>query len=123
VKFDLAVALTQIDINDRIFEMFPCSNCGRDLGENGGKNIIASISGSIMGDETIETFFFCPACGSYTLEIVHDRFCGETTSRTEGPYTRAEIEDRIALINQCDEPWNKKCRCDAHKKYFDGWLD
>jgi len=103
--------------------MFPCSNCGKELDDKDGKNIIASISGSLMGDETIEFYFLCPACDRYTLKIVHDRFCGETTSRTEGSYIRAEIEDRIALINQCNESWNKKCRCDAHKKYFDGWLD
>ncbi len=103
--------------------MIPCNCCGRDLAEKSGKNVIASISGSIMGDELIETFFHCPECDAYTLEICHDRFCGETTTRIEGPYSLADIEDKIALINQCDEPWNKKCRCEAHKKYFDGWLD
>jgi hypothetical protein len=27
------------------------------------------------------------------------------------------------LIKQCPEPWNKKCRCEAHRAYFGGWLD
>ena len=103
--------------------MFQCSSCGKELDDKDGKNIIASISGSIMGDETIETFFHCPACDGYSLEICHDRFCGETTTRTEGPYRRADVAERIALIKQCAEPWNKKCRCEAHKHYFQGWLD
>lgn len=36
--------------------MIPCSKCGKDQNEKDGKNIIASISGSIMGDEMIERY-------------------------------------------------------------------
>lgn len=103
--------------------MLHCSQCGIELEEKGGKNFIASISGSIMGDEVIESFFHCPVCDSYTQEICHDRFCGDTTTRVEGPFILAEIKDKVELIGQCDEPWDKKCRCEAHQKYFEGWLD
>ncbi|RPH97004.1 MAG: hypothetical protein EHM72_14070 [Calditrichaeota bacterium] len=103
--------------------MLMCSRCGKDLKESGGDNVIASISGSIMGDEMTETFYECPKCHHYTLEICHDRFCGETTCNTQGPYSLAEVGSRISLIKQCSEPWDKKCRCEAHVRYFDGWLD
>lgn len=107
----------------RIGEMIRCSKCGMDLEDKAGKNVIASISGSIMGDETIETFFHCPACDSYTLELCHDRFCGDATARMEGPFILTDVEERIALIRKCAVPWDKTCRCDAHRIYFEGWLD
>jgi len=37
----------------------------------------ASISGSIMGDEYTESWYYCPDCEVYTLEACRDRFCGE----------------------------------------------
>ena len=36
---------------------------------------------------------------------------------------KAEGDAKLALIKRCDQPWNKKCRCDAHREYFGGWLD
>jgi len=103
--------------------MMPCSHCRKDLDGNQGKNLQASISGSIMGDETTESYFLCPQCGCYTLEIQHDRFCGESEVRYEGPIPPGDAGQRIALIKKCDTPWDKKCRCPAHLDYFDDWLD
>jgi len=37
------------------------------------------------------------------------------------PKTEGDV--LIDLIKQCDEPWNKKCRCKAHQSYFQGQLD
>ena len=34
-----------------------------------------------------------------------------------------EDSDRVALIRKCAEPWDKKCRCDAHRDYFNNTLD
>ena len=87
------------------------------------KGCAAAISGSIMGDECTESYFFCERCGVYTVEIFYDPFAGEETTRVEGPVSRATGDAAIGLIKRCPEPWNKKCRCEAHRSYFEGWLD
>jgi hypothetical protein len=103
--------------------MVQCAQCGRELGGLGTQDRVASMSGGIMGDEYIESYFLCPECGVYTLEIYHDRFLGEEDVSVHGPLSKAEGDAQIALIGQCSEPWNKKCRCQAHQSYFQGWLD
>jgi hypothetical protein len=76
-----------------------------------------------MGDEQTESYYLCPSCGVYTVEVCDDRFCGEETISFRGPLAREEGERQVALIRQCPEPWDKKCRCPAHREYFAGWLD
>jgi hypothetical protein len=100
-----------------------CAQCGKAFDPEIREGRVASISGSIMGDEHIETAYFCRACGQYTIEVVRDRFLGETEISVFGPLSKAEGDARVALIRECVEPWNKRCRCAAHWKYFDGWLD
>jgi hypothetical protein len=100
-----------------------CSQCGREFD---GKDItqrVASVSGSIMGDEQIESYFFCHQCGVYTVEVYCDRFLGEEEVSARGPISKQEGDAKVALIGECAEPWNKKCRCAAHRTYFEGWLD
>ena len=84
---------------------------------------MASISGSIMGDEYIESYYFCDQCGVYTVEIFHDRFLGDDEVFVRGPVPKPEGDAKIELIGRCPEPWNKKCRCNAHQSYFEGGLD
>jgi hypothetical protein len=104
--------------------MIRCSRCGAELGQQGGTGRIASISGSILGDECIESYFFCGKCGLYTLEIYWDMFSGEETVSLEGPISKAEGDSAVELIRQCSTPWDKKCRCSAHLSYFkDSALD
>ncbi len=74
-----------------------------------------------MGDEYVESYYFCSSCGVYTVEIYHDRFLGENESFTRGPVSKSAGDAKVALIRQCSEPWDKKCRCNAHKTYFEGW--
>ena len=100
-----------------------CTKCGKIITDDNNKNIAASISGSIMGDEYIESYFFCEDCEVYTFEIYHDRFMGEDEVRIQGPISKLDGDEKIKLIKECQEPWNKKCRCDAHKKYFGSSLD
>jgi hypothetical protein len=76
-----------------------------------------------MGDESTESYYLCGGCGTYTVRICHDRFCGEETISVRGPLSRAEGDTQVALIGRCSRPWDKKCRCDAHREYFRGWLD
>ena len=103
--------------------MLKCSQCGEDLDqeEKGGR--VASISGGIMGDEYTDSYFFCKGCQVYTVEVYHDRFLGEDEVSIRGPVPKAEGDEKVELIRQCSEPWDKKCRCKAHQTYFDGALD
>ena len=103
--------------------MIRCSECGRIFDREAGDRSVASISGGIMGDEYIESYYFCNQCQVYTVEVYHDRFLGEEEISVRGPVPKTEGDALIELIKQCDEPWNKKCRCKAHQSYFQGQLD
>jgi rubredoxin len=103
--------------------MIRCSECGRIFDREAGDRSVASISGGIMGDEYIESYYFCAQCQVYTVEVYHDRFLGEEEISVRGPVPKTEGDALIELIKQCDEPWNKKCRCRAHQSYFQGQLD
>jgi hypothetical protein len=102
--------------------MVACIKCQKEFDPK-GKEFKASISGSVMGDEYIETYYFCEKCNVYTREIYHDRFLGEEEIFLQGPISREQGDADVALIKKCKEPWNKKCRCDAHMEYFRGNLD
>lgn len=103
--------------------MVPCSKCGRDIEPQEIDGFVPSISAEIMGDEYIESYYLCPECDLYTVEVIHDRFLGEEEISLRGPISRSEAEGRIALIRRCSEPYDKKCRCEAHRAYFGRWLD
>ena len=103
--------------------MIRCAQCGRELGGEGTQDRVASMAGSIMGDEYIESYFLCGECGVYTVEMYHDRFLGEESASVHGPVSKAKGDAKVKLIGQCSEPWNKKCRCQAHQSYFGGSLD
>jgi len=96
--------------------MIKCSKCGYEMSQPPA----ASISGSIMGDEYIESYYLCPRCDHYTVDIVRDRFLGEAEASVSGPIPRAEGDAIVQSIGQCSEPWNKRCRCAVHQEYF-GW--
>ena len=100
-----------------------CSQCGKEFSEEGKSAPVPSISGGIMGDEYIESYFFCPHCKVYTVEVYHDRFMGEDSVSTRGPIPKSEGDAKIEIIKRCSKPWNKKCRCEAHREYFGNWLD
>jgi hypothetical protein len=84
---------------------------------------IASISGSIMGDEHTDSYFLCPACNVYTVFRWWDDFMGVETVSSSGPVSREEGDARAELIGKCDRSWDKHCRCEAHNTYFGGSLD
>jgi hypothetical protein len=100
-----------------------CAKCGRELSGPGSQECLASISGSIMGDEYTYSYYFCEPCGVYTIEVDHARFCGEESVSVQGPVSKADGDAKVAIIRQCSRPWDKKCRCEAHMAYFDGYLD
>lgn len=103
--------------------MTKCSMCGRILDSKMDNCRVASISASIMGNETTETYYFCRKCEVYTLEIYRDRFLGEDSVTIQGPMAKADGDKQVQLIRKCKEPWDKKCRCKAHRRYFGSGLD
>ena len=100
-----------------------CSECGRALARQGVWAPVALISGSIMGDEHIESWFYCNRCGVYTVENYHDRFLGEDVISFRGPISQERGDAQVALIRRCKQPSDKRCRCAAHRKYFGSGLD
>jgi hypothetical protein len=100
-----------------------CSKCGKTLGEDGQDGPVAVICGGIMGDEYIESWYFCAGCQVYTKENYRDRFSGEDDVSGHGPIDKATGDAKVALIQQCPRPRSKRCRCPAHREYFGGWLD
>lgn len=103
--------------------MTRCSSCGREFDRQGKDACVASISGSVMGDEYTESYFYCGGCGVYTVEVCHDRFLGEEELFARGPVPKAEGDAQVLRIRECGEPWDKKCRCAAHRAYFGDSLD
>jgi rubredoxin len=103
--------------------MIRCSQCGEVFDQQAGPQRVASISGSIMGDEQIDSYYLCSRCGVYTVEIYFDRFLGEDEVSVEGPVSKEAGDEKVKLIRECPTPWDKKCRCKSHQSYFEGWLD
>jgi hypothetical protein len=103
--------------------MVRCLQCGAELSPTKGERCAASISGGIMGDEYTESYFLCERCGVYTVEVCYEPFMGDDEVKFQGPVSREKGEAAVNLISQCPEPWNKKCRCQAHITYFNGSLD
>lgn len=100
-----------------------CLQCGKEFNNEMNRGMVVSISGSIMGDEYVETYFCCDRCGSYTVEVRHDRFLDDDQIFFRGPLAQSEGEKMAALIRSCSKPWDKKCRCEAHREYFGPLLD
>jgi hypothetical protein len=103
--------------------MVKCSQCKREFDPKNTSEWVASISGSIMGDECIETYYYCDRCGVYTKEVFWDFFSGEEAASEQGPIKKEDGDAMVALIKGCAKPWNKKCRCTTHTAYFGGSLD
>ena len=103
--------------------MVTCSKCGADPERVKSFARIASISGSILGDEHIETLYYCQSCSCYTIEFFFDDFDGPGSAKVEGPITKERGDQLAALIARCGQPWDKKCRCPAHREYFGESLD
>jgi hypothetical protein len=97
-----------------------CLRCRRPFTDG---DPVASISGSIMGDEYTDSYFLCPSCLVYTVVSWRDNFTGLETVSCSGPLAKEAGDERIELIRKCDQPWDKKCRCEWHRAYFRGTLD
>ena len=100
-----------------------CSSCGKEFGKGNEDGHIASMSGSVMGDEYIDSYYFCTVCNVFTVEHYRDSFTGGDRATITGPIKKADGDERVALIKKCSDPMDKKCRCEAHKEYFGSGLD
>ncbi len=76
-----------------------------------------------MGDEYTDSYYLCPACSVYTVVAHRDSFTGVESVNLSGPVALKEGSERVALIGRCSRPWDKKCRCRAHREYFRDTLD
>jgi hypothetical protein len=81
------------------------------------------MSGSIMGDECTDVWYWCPLCQVYTVASWRDNFTGVESMQLSGPVGKEQGDQAVALIGRCPEPWDKKCRCEAHRLYFRDSLD
>jgi len=100
--------------------MIQCLQCKRAFLEG---ERIASMSGSILGDECTDVWYLCPLCQVYTVAGWRDDFTGVESLRLDGPVGKEQGDQAVALIGKCCEPWDKKCRCEAHCLYFRDALD
>jgi len=96
-----------------------CVKCNREFSKDDN---LAAISGSIMGDEYTDVYYFCPVCRVFTVANWRDNFTGKTMDLT-GPLEEKTGLERVELVRKCSQPWDKKCRCSAHREYFNGVLD
>jgi hypothetical protein len=95
-----------------------CPRCG-----GAAAKPVASMTGSIMGDEETESYYFCGPCQVYFIEYFRDSFTLGESARQSKELPKTVGDARIALVRRCETPWDKTCRCEAHKEYFGGWLD
>lgn len=100
--------------------MTKCSLCGNDLKP---ENLKAAISGSVMGDEYTDVFFFCVDCDVYTKISCREKFGGEDIYYPAETVTREEGDEKVKFIKQCQDPTEKRCRCPIHREWFGSWLD
>jgi len=84
---------------------------------------VVSISGSVMGDEYTDSYYPCPSCRFYTVASWRDNFTGVETMSVSDPIPEAHGREMVELITECSRPWDKKCRCPAHRAYFRDALD
>ena len=97
-----------------------CAGCGKEFDKTCQ---VASISGRIMGDECTDVYYWCESCGVYTLRMIREVFAGPETERACDPMSNLEGDRRIEIIGRCSEPYDERCRCEAHREYFGDWLD
>jgi hypothetical protein len=103
--------------------MVICARCGRKLDGDGFDGQPVSISAEIMGDEYTHSYYRCSQCRSYTVRVYYDRFLGNEEESAGVSLTKEEGDVKVRMISECPEPWNKKCRCPAHRAFFGDSLD
>ncbi len=71
---------------------------------------------SPCGDEETCSLTFCEKCQLFYLNCYHDQFIGNEDFTYEREITQEEAEVVKEAISKCENPHNKHCRCEHHKK-------
>ncbi len=96
-----------------------CKSCNADLGEAEGR--VAFICAEVMGDEYIESYWYCDACEMYMKGNLRDPFHGEIKESGGGQLSKEKGDRLIDLISKCPDPSDERCRCPAHQEMRGGW--
>ncbi|MEN8151271.1 MAG: hypothetical protein ABFS86_15755 [Planctomycetota bacterium] len=92
-----------------------CRKCGADLGDL--REAAASICLRPREDEETRTYFFCEACGVWSVWLcIEDQWTDEDKLIAVGPVSREEGDRIVALIGECPDPGLSWCRCPVHGK-------
>lgn len=91
-----------------------CTGCGVELGPTPRRKAFLALL--VFGDEEVRSWFFCDACQTWTIEYLEDRFLGDTTLRTAGPFPKGSCDADVALARTCPNPGDKWCECAAHQR-------
>lgn len=92
-----------------------CVRCAKGL-----PRALAGISIFVIGDEYIYSYFWCDACGAYSVEGYHDRFMGDSEVFALPAVSREEGDRAVALIRACPNPHDKWCDCASHRALYTG---
>ncbi len=96
-----------------------CQSCNADLG--GAEARVGFICAEVMGDEYIESYWFCEGCGLYMTINLRDPFHGETSESGGGQLSGEKGDRLIDLIRNCPDPSDERCQCAAHQEMRGGW--
>jgi hypothetical protein len=92
-----------------------CVRCDQPL-----QKARAGISIFVAGDEYVYSYFWCDACGVYSVEGYHDRFMGDSEVFALPAISREEGDRAVALIGACPVPHDKLCDCASHRALYTG---
>lgn len=96
-----------------------CKSCNADLG--GAEARAGFICAEVMGDEYIDSYWYCEGCEMYMTGGLRDPFHGEIKESGGGQLSKEIGDGIIASIRQCPDPSDERCQCAAHQKMRRGW--
>jgi hypothetical protein len=71
--------------------MVTCAKCHVSTDDSKDFHRVVSISGGIMGDEYIESLYYCSKCDCYTVEVYRDRFDVQIPNLSEVLFQRTMV--------------------------------
>lgn len=92
-----------------------CSKCGHDLGDYRTRRALFCSLG--QGDEYTDSWWFCPDCGVYTVDVVRDSFATDEAEHihVRGPISKVDGDAELREIAKCPDPTDKFCDCPLHR--------
>ena len=96
-----------------------CKSCKKDLG--GAEGRVAFICAEVMGDEYIESYWYCRSCKMYMTVNLRDPFHGDISESGGGQLPKKKGDRLVDLIRKCPDPSDERCQCEAHMEMRGGW--